>query len=330
MKIAIIGLGPHGKRLLTAAREYTENTKIAIVDLNQKVLDSIDDVLKFSDYKQMLNTFKPEIVIVATNGPSHFSLAKMAILDGVKKVLITKPLTCTLHDAYELEKLAIDNQVKVAVDHGLRFDKTYNWIKNQASSNIWGELLSVHIMRNGIGLGCLGTHSFDLANFLFDAKPSFVSCWVDTSFSKNPRGEQFVDPGGLVILNYSNDKKAIISQIEKGSGPMVVQVFYERARLTIDVKFGTLQVVTISSDGNKTVGREINPHNENVDHNTIELMIDILGNLISEDELQANIKHGLDSVEILVAAYMSSENGHIPIGLPISDETYLNKFLPVT
>jgi predicted dehydrogenase len=281
----------------------------------------------------MLKEFIPEIVIIATNGPSHFALAKNAILHGVKKMLITKPLTCTLQDANELRNLATLHHVKVAVDHGLRYDDTYNWIFNQIQENIWGELLSINIMRNGIGLGCLGTHSFDLANFLFDSIPENVTAWVDSSYTRNPRGEQFVDPGGLVILDYSHGKKAIISQLEKASGPMIVQLHFEFARLVVDVKYGILELVTKTNPAlpiPNNPERIINPQSYSVSHDTIPLMERILENLISDKPMKADALHGMRSVEILMASYKSSEHGHLPVTLPITDEAYLTKFLPVT
>jgi len=175
MKIAIVGIDPHGKRLLTAASKFTSKDMVAVVDLNTDALEHIDIVHKYENYEEMLKEFHPDIVVIATNGPSHFTLAKTAILHEVKKILITKPLTCILQDAVEPRKLAESHQVKIAVDHGLRYDDSYNWNLSHIKQNSWGKLFSVNIMRNGIGLGCMGTHSFDLANFLFDAIPQNVT-----------------------------------------------------------------------------------------------------------------------------------------------------------
>ena len=60
----------------------------------------------------------------------------------------------------------------------------------------------------------MATHSFDLANYIFDCFPLKVTGWVDKPVNINPRGSHFIDPGGLVVLDYGNDKKAIISQVE--------------------------------------------------------------------------------------------------------------------
>ena len=336
MKTAIIGLGPHGKRLFEAARKIESIEMNAVVDANPNAIIDLIVANKYDDYDKMLNEYQPELVIISTNGPSHFSLAEKAIQKGVKKLLITKPLTCTLKEGIELKNLASEKNVKIAVDHGLRFDPTYNWIKDNINQETWGELLQINIMRNGIGLGCLATHSFDLSNFLFDKHPLQVSAWVDKPYTKNPRGEQFVDPGGLVILDYGNDKKTIVSQIEQAAGPMIVQLFFKYARIVVDVKYGTLEVVSQEKGAKSTPGnpvqtkREINPHAQEVQHHTVNLMESILRDLLYEEDLVADIKHGLNAVEILVATYESSENNHQPIQLPVTNQLFINKFLPVT
>ncbi len=336
MKTAIIGLGPHGKRLFEAAKSIEGLEMDAVVDANPTAIEGLEVACKFNDYGKMLAEYNPDLVIISTNGPSHFPLAKQAIEHGVKKLLITKPLTCTLEDGIQLKDLAQKHGVSIAVDHGLRFDPTYNWIKTQIGLGTWGEFLQMNIMRNGIGLGCLATHSFDLSNFLFDQHPIAVTGWVDQSYKANPRGAQFVDPGGLVVLDYGQDRKTVVSQIEKAAGPMIVQLFFELARVVVDVKYGTLEVVSQpkgakASPGNPVqTSRELNPHGEEVQHHTVNLMKAILQDLLHNPNLKADISHGLNAVEILVAAYQSAEQQHGPVQLPVTDEEYKKRFLPVT
>jgi predicted dehydrogenase len=336
MNLAIIGAGPHGIRLIKAATKFVPANNIAVVDHSVDALKKVEEFNTFLDMDEMLHSFMPEVCIISTNGPSHYFLAEKAIQNGVKKLLLTKPLTCTLQDARNLIRLATEKGVKIAVDHGLRYDDTYNWIKSKIQEKKYGELLSVNIMRNGIGLGCLATHSFDLANFLFDAFPSRITAWVDQPYTKNPRGEQFVDPGGLVILDYGSDKRAIVSQIERASGPMIVQLHFEHARMSIDVKHGTLELIEKKMESNNipvkpiVLDKSINPHEYQVTHDTVYLMEKIIDNLLSNDAMIADVLHGAMSVEILVAAYMSSENANMPVQLPLSDTKYINKFLPVT
>jgi predicted dehydrogenase len=255
---------------------------------------------------------------------------------GVKYIFISKPIACSLVDAYRIMAKSIETNTRVIVDHGLRHDKTYNWIIEEQNKGSFGNLQSIHIQRPGIGLGCLGVHSFDLANFICGLRPERVSGWVDKPFKKNPRGEQFVDPGGLVILEYPGGIRAIIQQIEDGAGPMAVELNYQYARIRVDEKFGQLEVVakdrSIQASPGKPVPftKSINPHGIEVNHDIFFLMKCIIEELIQGNIMKADAVHGVISVEILVAAYMSSEKGNIPIPLPITNNIYFNKFLPVT
>lgn len=335
MKTAIIGLGPHGKRLYQAVQRIEKLKLGALVDANPNAMESLSAENKFSSVEEMLSAYEPELVIISTNGPSHFPIAELCISKGAKNLLISKPVTCKLNDAIRLFELSKTKQVKIAVDHGLRYDITYNWIKQQIASGTWGSLFQIHITRNRIGLGCLGTHSFDLANFLFDKKPVKVTGWVDKPVMKNPRGEQFVDPGGLAILEYGNEQKAIISQIEMALGPAVVQLFFEKSRITIDEKFGTYEVVEFESAATPEAGKSnnfvktLNP-NGKLEHDMVDLMERLLLNLINDPVIKADITNGLSAVEILVAVYQSHQMGNSQVDLPVTNQEYLNLFLPVT
>src|SRR5690606_38665984 len=108
--------------------------------------------------------------------------------------------------------------VRLAVDEINRFDPVIQHRREKIGSGAWGKLKSIYIQKPGIGLGCLGTHSFDLINFLTGTDPLRVTGWVDDPAGKNPRGEHFRDPGGLVIIEYKDGIKGIVSQIEEGAG----------------------------------------------------------------------------------------------------------------
>ena len=76
----------------------------------------------------------------------------------------------------------------------------------------------------------MGTHSFDLANYIFDKYPQSVSGWVDNPHL-NRVGKD--SSRGLVILDYGNEK-AIISQLEIASGPRTLEIHYNNCRIRFD------------------------------------------------------------------------------------------------
>ena len=244
-------------------------------------------------------------------------------------LIISKPVTTSYGDALKLDKLIKKTGVRVAVDHGLRYDATYKWIKKNLATNNWGDVSQVTIERSGIGLGCLATHSFDLANYIFDCFPANVTGWVDKPVNINPRGSHFVDPGGLVVLDYGNDKKAIISQVENTiRGVMMVTIYCEKCTIKIDIKNLQMTVESFDNKGNKDL--KINPHNIQVSHDTTYLMKQIIIDIISNEKLTADFSFGLEALKILIGAYGSHDNGNIPLKLTDIEIMNFDKNLPIT
>lgn len=328
--VAVVGLGPHGRRFLQCVVSDNRLKLVAVVDKDARKLIDLKlppNVKRLTELSELwlLNI---QILLIATNGPSHAPIAMEAIKQGIQFILVTKPVATTLQDARLLQEMAQRQKVKIAVDHGLRYDTTYKWLKQSQREGKFGDLKSIYIQRPGIGLGCLGVHSFDLSTYIAEAEIETVTAWIDVPVGKNPRGEQFVDPGGLVVVQYRNNVKAIINQIEEGSGPMSVELNYTKARIRVDEKFKVLECVY--RDENKKFDIQLNPHQNPVSHDTIQLMSAVIEDLVFGANLNADLKWGILSFEVLLAAYLSSESDHYPVKLPISSKEAAERFLPVT
>jgi predicted dehydrogenase len=340
-KLAIIGMGPHGLRMLKSALRIEALTVVAVVDRDSLKLEHLDLEAvphKLNDLAMLWQTIPDlDALLIATNGPSHAPIAIEAMQHGVKFLLVTKPFACKLADADQMQAMAKEKDVRMVVDHGLRHDETYEWLVGNIQSARWGALRSVYIQRPGIGLGCLGVHSFDLANQIMGAVPVKVTGWLDEPIGKNPRGAEFVDPGGLVVLDYGNGRKAIVSQIEDGSGPMSVEINCNYAKIRVDEKFRVLELVekeigAVAKPGKPVpLTRTENPQGRPPSHDIFDLMEKVIRELVSDDAApKADAAHGIRSLEILVAAYISHQNGNMPVSLPLTEEADRNRFIPVT
>lgn len=339
MNIAIIGMGPHGQRLFKASQQIEGVKVFAIIDRdttklqNEIYLEVAHKLENLADLWELGNT---DALLIATNGPSHAPIALEALNNGVKRIMITKPIACSMADVNNIASTAAKYGARIAVDYNMRHNPALQWIAKNIHAGQFGKLRSVYIMRPGIGLGCLGVHSFDLANWLMGERPSSVTGWVDEPKGRNPRGEQFVDPGGLVVALYSGERRAVISQIEDGNGPISIEVNCQFARIQVDEKFETITVVEKDRNHVPKPGspapqvRTVNPDNIAIKQDLVKMMELIIRELLSNEAMRAGLQDGADSLEVLVATYVSDESGNIPIALPLTEETHLNKFLPVT
>ena len=81
-----------------------------------------------ADFDALLAVPGLDAVVIATPNDTHFDLARRAIEAG-KHVVVDKPLTVTLAEAFALEKLAAQHQRLVAPFHNRRWDGDFLTLK---------------------------------------------------------------------------------------------------------------------------------------------------------------------------------------------------------
>jgi predicted dehydrogenase len=339
MRAAVIGVGPHGRRIIGMLKRMPAVEIVAIADQREAALDGSDAppaTRRYRDAMSLLAETPADLVCITTNGPSHAPLALAALEHGATRLLVEKPMACSLRECDELAAAALRKGARLAVDQMRRMDTCYRWLRRRIHSGDWGALRQITIQRNGIGLGCLGTHSFDLIRFLADRDVSAVTAWVDQPLGKNPRGESFQDPGGLVVMQLGQQVRAVVVQIEDGSGPMTVEIDLTGARVRIDEKAMAVEIVERDlsvkpGPGRPAAYRTVAPPAEVASRFEMPEQVQlVLEELISDEPLSCGPEHGVASVEILVAAHLSSRRGNIPVALPLNDPEARDTWLPIT
>ena len=339
MKAAVIGAGPHGKRVIAALHEIPAVKLSAVVDKSEEALQTARvpaTVKKYRSAEDLWADGGAELVCITTNGPSHEPLAKAAIEAGSKHVLVEKPMGCSIAECRRMLAKARQLGVRLSVDQSRRHDPMYQWLREKIRSGDWGQPRCIWVQRPGIGLGCLATHSFDLATFLLGGAVRSVTAWVDKPIGKNPRGEEFVDPGGLVIMDMGPDMRAVISQIEDGAGPMAVEIDLTAARIRIDESFGIAEIIERDLSVRPGPGRppaysriEL-PEGISAKLSMPVMLKGVLTELIGDGPMLCDGVHGLAAIEVLVAAYVSNKSGHVPVSVPCESKENCELWLPIT
>ncbi|RJP80697.1 MAG: gfo/Idh/MocA family oxidoreductase [Desulfobacteraceae bacterium] len=339
-KAAVVGLGPQGKRIIEVIDKIADISLIALADKNEKSLESIKNrktVNQYSDVDTLLNHEEIDLICIATNGPSHAVIAEKSIKHGVKYLMIEKPMACSVAECDLIYELSAKYNVRLAVNQSRRHCAMYQWIQNEIrKEEEWGKPRCIWIQRPGIGLGNLGTHSFDLVSYLTGKQVVVVSAWIDKPVKTNPRGKEFVDPGGLVVLELEGGARAVISQIEDGSGPMSVEIDMTGGRIRIDEKYKSLELIkrdlsVIPGPNRPPVFAKIDPPIDlDLQVNMYEMLYGVLTELISDEPVKCDADSGRNSIQILAAAYLSDRKGNQPVNLKSHKKEYMNIWLPVT
>ena len=116
----------------------------------------------YSDYKEMLSEFQPEIVSICTPTATHIEIALAAAkCPSVKTIFLEKPIAQSLGEADEIIRACHSHEKRLAVNYARRWSKVYAKIKQEMRFPMW--LVGVHpgpLIRTG-------THMIDLFNWFF-------------------------------------------------------------------------------------------------------------------------------------------------------------------
>ncbi|MBP1919016.1 Gfo/Idh/MocA family protein [Youngiibacter multivorans] len=155
LKYALIGCGRISVNHISAAIKNELN----IVGLCDLIQENIDDkfrrfelnesIGKYIDYKEMLNTEKPDVVAIATESGLHAEIALYCIDQGIN-VIIEKPMAMSIKDANEIIKRSNQKGVKVAACHQNRFNLAIQELRKAIDSGRFGKLShgSIHVRWN--------------------------------------------------------------------------------------------------------------------------------------------------------------------------------------
>lgn len=168
MKIAIIGLGAMGKNHYRILSQLDGVEVCALCDVVQN--DPYKEPF-FNDVNEMLETAKPNAVIIAVPTFLHKEVALKCAAKGVH-IFIEKPAASTVADAKDILNAVNAAGIKSCVGHVERFNPVVQALKNELASK---EIFSVAITRVGpfppriadVGvLTDLSVHDIDLIRFI--------------------------------------------------------------------------------------------------------------------------------------------------------------------
>lgn len=323
-RAVVIGSGAMGRRHIQAVSRSREYVFAGVSDLNPAALEQAraEGVAAehcFTDTETMLDAVAPDCVVVSTTATSHMSLARTAILRGVKNIVVEKPYTVSIAQARELNALSAAHGTRLAVNHGMRYDAHYGMIKDVAASEALGPLTSVNFSGGNMGVAMNGSHLFELFRFLTGGAPHRVAAWFDPQPVQNPRGPQFKDMAGQIRAeNAAGQRLYMEIGSDQGHG-LSLHIVFRYGSLYADLLNGRIQV-----NRRKAEHRDMPTTRYGMPFDIVEYDIprpdpvDTATKLL--DALAAGEGYpdgevGERVVRSLVAAYVSNENGHVGIDI---------------
>lgn len=143
IKGAVIGLGKMGLSHAAIVGAHPDVDMVAVCDTSSMILDvfnKFSKVATYSDYLKMLETEKPQFVVVATPTKFHYPIVKAALEKGIH-VFCEKPFMLTSDQGKEIVDLANRKGVINQVGYHNHFIGTFRELKRLLSANVLGELV---------------------------------------------------------------------------------------------------------------------------------------------------------------------------------------------
>lgn len=144
MKYALIGCGRISPNHIEAAKNNKLDF-VAMCDVLPEVMQEksekfgLEAVRKYTDYKELLEKEKPELVAIATESGKHAAIALDCIAAGCN-VIIEKPIALSIADATAIVEAGKKAGVVVCANHQNRFNKSVQYIRKALEEGRFGKL----------------------------------------------------------------------------------------------------------------------------------------------------------------------------------------------
>lgn len=232
INVGVIGLGHMGRLHMMNCLHIDDVKVIAAADSSKKTLKKARSVgVKnlYTDYHDLLQNPKIDVVIISLPNFLHFESAQLALENGLH-VFIEKPMATTSKECREIVNLVKKSGRKFMIGHSLRFVEAVEKIKDVAEKGYLGsiEALTLEDVINGpfshpavpvpvsdwwfdpkkAGGGVLldlGYHMIDLSRFFVGDSTVLFSC-LDHKFNLP------VEDSAIVVLQSSHSSaKSIVN-----------------------------------------------------------------------------------------------------------------------
>ncbi len=152
MKYALVGCGRVAPSHINAAAKNGFEI-IAVCDIDNGHIDDMfsravpvdnENIRRYSDFCEMYDKEKPELVSIALPSGLHAEAAIEAIKRGIN-VIIEKPMAMSIKDADEIIRLAKEYNVKVSACHQNRFNIAVQEMRAALENGRFGKLSNAAI-----------------------------------------------------------------------------------------------------------------------------------------------------------------------------------------
>lgn len=351
MGFALIGCGRISPNHIEAAKQNGLNF-VAICDVNSAAMQ--DKIIKFdlpknipqyTDYREMLQQQKPDLVAICTESGKHAGIALDCIQAGCN-LIIEKPIALSIQDADAIIKAAAQYGVKVSACHQNRFNKSIQKIREAVEKKRFGRMFygTAHIRwardwayysrakwrgtweQDGGALMNQCIHNIDLLLWMMGGDVTEVMAYTDRQNHDYIEAEDL----GLALVRFANGAYGVIegtTNIYPKNLEETLYLFGEKGT----IKAGGQSVNIIEEwsfsdalDDPDEVKARYHENPPNIyGYGHIPLYTDMIDAIVNNRQPYVTAEDGKRAMELVLAIYKSAAEGR-PVKLPLEQVSSLD------
>lgn len=210
----------------------------------------------YADYREMLETERPELVSVVTPDHLHAAVVVSAVDAGVRGIFCEKPLATTLADADAILRAVSRGGVTMNVNYTRRWMPEFVEARRIVRAGEIGPLSQVVVQMGGprAMLFRNHTHAIDIVTFLADGEPDWV--WAELEAGYESYGTEYAGDGGIdpatepganYYIAYRNGVRAYVTGMKDTlASDLVVHLVGPDGRIVIDLE--GIRIISVENE----------------------------------------------------------------------------------
>ena len=347
MRYALIGCG----RIATNHMKAAVNNQLeisAVCDVVQEHMEVLlakhelqndMSILRYTDYKSMIQEVKPDLVSIATESGIHAEIALFCIDHGVH-VIIEKPMAMSISDANEIIRHSEEKHVKVSACHQNRFNIAVQEMRHALEAGRFGRLShgSIHVRWNrnqgyydqapwrgtwaqdGGALMNQCIHGIDLLRWTFGGEIEEVYGQTRQQFHDYLEAEDV----GMAVVKFKNGAIDTIegtTNVYPKNLEETLYIFGEKGTVKIGgTSTNNIDVWDFADESEAdTKNKGLQEETSNVYGNGhTSLFADMIDAIQNDRKPYVDAYAGRDALELVLAIYKSQKEGHA-VRLPLEN-----------
>ena len=310
-----------------SAYAYTPQTQVVgVCDLVQERIDEFKqnwadecpEVKGYTDFKEMMDEQRPDILSVVTSDNRHADMVVYAAENGVKGIYCEKPIATCLADADRMIQAVESNNTVMTINHTRRWYPSYRQAKAEVAAGTIGELKRITLNFGGPRaiLFRNGTHMIDTINFLADSDPEWVFAELDEGYEdywpyQGDGGRNAdLEPGCSGYIHFKNGVRAFYNG-SKGTNP--------RSGVELTGTEGWIFVDENNTEICTSAGSRIVPPSQLTCFDGAAAVREIIHCIENGGETISPPREARKTLEIILGFLASQKKGNVRIDFPLDE-----------